>query len=178
MQKKNDQVYMGKCVKPHGIKGALHFQLINPQESTLADGSAIWLYPMAGDSSLPEAGQRFVLDKITFGHKVMAYFEGVNGRNEAEALLPFEIFQEREEFPELEPGEYYLEDLKGFDVIDQKNEQVFGRIQSFYGNGAQEVMVVRPQEGAMVEIPFVEAFIHEVDLEKKKVYVTRPQLID
>lgn len=162
---------MGKCSKPHGIKGAFHFHLLNPEQSTLAPGSKIWV---TGEK-ISDGGQWMVIERITFGHKVMAYLEGVNGRNEVEALLPFEIYQDRSDFPEPEEGEYYLEDLKGLKALDLKTGEQLGVVQSFYDNGAQDVMVIRPKSGPMIELPMVEAFFHEINWEEETVTVTKPQ---
>ena len=169
----NSLIYMGKCSKPHGIKGAFHFHLLNPEQSTLGPGSRIWV----ASKNIPEGGQWMIIERITFGHKVMAYLEGVNGRNEVEALLPFEIYQERSDFPEPEEGEYYLEDLKGLKAIDLKSGEQLGVVRSFYDNGAQDVMVIRPKSGPMIELPMVEAFFHEINWEEQTVTVTKPQWI-
>lgn len=169
----NSLIYMGKCSRPHGIKGAFHFHLVNPEQSSLGPGAKIWLT----GKNIPASGQWMTIKSITFGHKVMAYLEGVEGRNEVEALLPFEIYQNRNDFPDLEEGEYYLEDLKGLKAIELKTGEKFGVVQSFYHNGAQDVMVIRAVSGPMIELPMVEAFFHEINWEDQTVTVTRPQWI-
>lgn len=172
---KNKQTLFGSCRKPHGIKGALSLHLINDEHSILAKGMKLMAYPLDPSSSIPKEGRELTLSQITFGHKVMASFSEVQDRNTAEEIVPFEFYIDRDLFPELDEDEFYLADAIGFEVVDHETQKVIGKVQSFYHNGAQDVMVVRPKEGAILEVPFVDAFIKLVELEQEKVFIVRPE---
>lgn len=171
---KNKLKLFGTCRKPHGIKGALHLHLINDEQSILSKGMKIYAYPLDSSSSLPPEGKSLTLSQITFGHKVMAFFQEVPDRTAAEQVTPFEFYLAREDFPEPDEDEFYLADAIGFEVVEEATDQVLGKVHSFYHNGAHDVMVVRPQSGAVLEVPFVDAFIKLVELEQEKVFIIRP----
>lgn len=171
---KNNLMLFGSCRKPHGIKGALHLHLINDEQSILSKGMKLYAYPLDPSSSLPKEGRTLTLSQITFGHKVMAFFVEVPDRTSAEEIVPFEFYLGREDFPEPDEDEFYLADAIGFEVVDHQDQKVIGKVQSFYHNGAHDVMVVRPKEGAILEVPFVDAFIKLVELEQEKVFIIRP----
>lgn len=165
----------GSCHKPHGIKGALHLHLINDEHSILEKGMKLYALPLSPQSSLPKEGQTLTLSQITFGHKVMAFFQEIPDRNTAEQIVPFEFYLDRKDFPEPDEDEFYLADAVGFEVVDHLTQEKIGKVQSFYHNGAHDVMVVRPVQGPMLEVPFVDAFVKLVELELEKVFIIRPQ---
>jgi len=67
------------------------------------------------------------------------------------------------------PDEYYVEDLEGLEAF-APDGTALGRVRDVYSNGAQEVLIVVTARGD-VEIPFVEAHVGEVDLERGRLVV-------
>jgi 16S rRNA processing protein RimM len=173
---KDQLLYFGKATRPHGLKGAMEAQLLNAQDSSLSNGVQVWLFPHNGKGSLPAHGEKFEVESIIFGHKVMLKLVGVSSRTELEQLLPCELYRPREELPELEEGEYYLSDLEGLNAVNPEGE-VFGVIQSFYDNNAHDVVVVKLVGGGTMEIPFIEPFLIQIDLEQKLVQLRPVELI-
>lgn len=166
-------VELGSSNRPHGIKGAFCFQLLNPQESILAKGSIITIFPKTSSSSIPPSGQELKIESIHFGNKVICYLEGVQERNRVEQMLPFNIFYPREKFPNLEKGELYLSDLIGMKVVNQQGEAL-GHVDSFFDNGAQSVLKVKCAH-EFFELPFVESFFPTIDLENRVMTMIIPE---
>lgn len=163
MKKKEGKLYFGKATRPHGIKGLAQTHLMNQQDSSLAPGVKLWLYPLPG-SQLPEEGAEYEVSSFVIGHKVMLGLKTIADRTALEAILPFDIYRERQDLPELDEGEYYLTDLEGLDV-STTDGVVYGVIDSFYFNGAQDIVVLNLKEGGQMEVPFVEPFLEGIDFE-------------
>ena len=70
-----------------------------------------------------------------------------------------------DDLPELEEGDYYDHDLLGLKVVNLAGETL-GTVQNVSDNGAHDLLLVKPEgEGDVFMIPFVEAYVEEIDLE-------------
>ena len=103
------------------------------------------------------------------GKHVLAKLEGIEDRNQAEALTGCKLFIHQEQLPQLEAGEFYWSDLIGLQVETTKAEPL-GEIASMMETGADDVMVLRGDRERL--IPFVmDEIVTEVDLEERRVVV-------
>jgi 16S rRNA processing protein RimM len=170
---KEKLVELGVSGKPHGIKGGFLFKLNNNEESVLIKGAVVYLYPSNKDSSIPESGEKLTIKSISFGNKVICYFDGVTDRNIVEAMLPFGIYYPREDFPDLDDGEFYISDLMGLKVISPEGEEL-GLVDSHYDNGFQVILCV-VVKGKKIELPFVENFFPEINIESGEVTMLLPE---
>ncbi|WP_408096782.1 ribosome maturation factor RimM [Peredibacter sp. HCB2-198] len=174
--KKEDLVKLAFVAHPHGIKGEAEIRLINdnPEESILDDEMKVWLFPSSPKSKIKATGEEWTIQKIRFGNKVICQFEGVKDRTHLESLIPFEIYLDRESFPEPEEDEIYLVDLVDMDVVNQEGEKV-GKLESFSDNGMQYLFDVRMDTGEVVTLPYVDAFFPEIDMEAKQITMIMPE---
>lgn len=164
----NNLIKLGYSNKAHGIKGAFLFVLEAGNDSILDDGFTIYL-EKNGDYI------KHQIKNIQYGNKVICYLEGIEDRNQVEGLIPFDIYASREDFPE-DDGEIYLSDLIGFDVYDEKGEH-FGVVKNFSSNGPQDIISIKtPRE--YIELPFVDQFFPEIDVENKKIIINAPEFIE
>ncbi len=169
-------VELGVCKSPHGVKGGFTFFLHNPEDSILENGAEVLLVPIDKKSSLPSEGKVFKISQISFGNKVIVYFDGISDRNDVEAMIPFSVQISRDEFPEAADGEFYLVDIIGAPVFNHQNGNKIGVIDSFYENGLQLIAVVRGEES--YELPFIDAFFPVIDVENKRVEMNIPEYLD
>jgi len=106
-------------------------------------------------------------------------FAGVETITDAEALKGAELQVPRSHRAELEPGWTYLSDLIGSTVFDGGRE--IGKIVDVaFGAGEAPLLVVRDEtlESAAklpYEIPFAEAYLEKVDVERKEVRMRLPE---
>src|SRR5690606_15103711 len=131
----NKIIELGDCIAPHGIRGAFTFRLINNDDSSLDTGMKVILFPKSEKSNLSKDGQQFEIEKISFGHKTMAYLAGITDRNIVEAMVPFDIYVARDDLPELDEGEVYLHDLIGCKAIHIETGEELGSIVDIEDNG-------------------------------------------
>lgn len=175
--KKSGDIHIGHCTTPHGIKGEFSFVLYNPEDSVLHDGAVISLLPRSEASSVPQDGKEFKIQKISIGNKAIVRLDGVSDRNTVEAMVPFDIYFARENFPETDPDEYYLNDLLGLVVFDFITKKELGRVIDFYENGAQVILKIKT-ENEFLEILFIEQYVPEVDIENGRIEVIVPMMIE
>jgi 16S rRNA processing protein RimM len=168
-------VLLGVCGKPHGIKGGFHFNLENCDDSVLKKNSKVLLKPSSKQSSISPDGESFVIQSISFGHKVMVYLEGITDRNLVESMVPFEIYVDRSSFPEIDEDEFYISDLIGIDVFSQETGEKVGTVKNYYDNSVQTVLIIEGEES--LELPFVDHFFPVVDIENNRIEVNIPKVI-
>ena len=168
-------IFLGNCTKPHGIKGGFSFNLENNDESVLKKGLEITLIPKNSSSSIDKNGEVFFIDKISFGNKTICYLKDVTDRNVVEAMIPFEIKVARDIFPEPEEGEFYVSDLIGMQVLEHGTDRELGKVAKYFDNGMQLILTIRGAKS--FDIPFVENFVPEVDLDAGKMWVVIPEVV-
>lgn len=172
---KEKLIHLGSCGRPHGIAGGFSASLFNPEDSAIKKGLSLILRPKRQDSSVNPDGQAFTVIKANLGNKAILYLEGVTHRNEAEAMVPFDIYIKREDLPATNKNEFYIEDLIGLKVLGEDGEKL-GIVKNYFDNGAQLVLVVEKSDGE-IELPFVEAFFPEVDVKAGFIKMIEPEII-
>src|SRR5687768_16971198 len=101
---KDKLIKMGFVSQPHGLKGEAELRLLNKEDSVLDEDMQVWLFPSNEKSALHPKGQAFLIEKLRFGNKVICQFQGIKDRTELEKIIPFEVYLDREAFPEAEEG--------------------------------------------------------------------------
>lgn len=153
-----------RSLRVHGVRGGISLHIFpGPERPTPVSGDRVFLQPLVPGSCLPSAGQWWGVEKITLGHKAIVFFDGINNRNEAQALLPFALM-----LPGISPP------LLGLRALD--TEGIFlGTVAHVFYNGAQEVMEI---EGPCPMIlPAVGPFIKGIDMVSGSVTVLRPEYL-
>jgi 16S rRNA processing protein RimM len=164
-------VLLGSCRKPHGLKGEAEFHTPSGSDTHLDEGSLI-VARMAG-----KPDRELVVEKVRRGNNVLIKFEGIADRTALEALLPFEVWCDRDAFPDLEEGELYVVDLIGLKAIDEDGTEI-GKLEDFYETPAQVVFRVRLKDGTSVELPFIANFFPGYDLEEGTITVVLPEVVE
>jgi len=124
------------------------------------------------------------------GHLVLK-FQGVDSISDAEALLRCELQVPRSERAPLESGDVYISDLIGCAVFD--GEQKIGIVEDVqFGAGEAPLLIVRSAKSGrseqsersekkqraaanVYEIPYAEAYLKSVDIERKEVRMLLPE---
>lgn len=174
---KSLNIHIGHCTTPHGIKGEFSFVLYNNEDSVLSNNFIITLTPRSNQSSIPQDGKEFKISKISFGNKTIVQLEGVDNRNVVEAMIPFDIYVKREEFPDTEEDEYYINDLLGLEVYHYYTKKLIGRVMDFYENGAQVVLKIKTDK-EIIEVLFLNQFVPVVDIDLNRMEIIPPVLVE
>lgn len=161
----DDWICLGRIIRAHGIKGALSFKPDNPKSESLRPNLCIQIESRTGVLT------RHVVKSYQAGR--ILSLEGLVDRNIAETFQQSKVYVKRSDFPNLGDDEVYLNDMIGFEVIDQKGEKL-GIVEGFSDNTAQTLLVVRTARGDQGMIPFVEQLVKDVDLEAGTIRVDIP----
>ena len=156
-------ILLAQVGAPHGIKGEVRVK------------------PFGDPDMLDQYGKLETQDGRKFKIKHMrpqknmlvVKFEGVNTREEAEALNRTELFVDRGKLPEPDEDEFYVSDLIGMAVMIG-GEQA-GRVKDVPNFGAGDMIEVEPASGgATYYVPFTEAVVPEIDFEEGELIVVLP----
>ena len=158
----DDLVPLGKIIKPHGVKGELKVFLYNDRSSTLKEGLYIWF----------KLDEKFVkysvinLRGVSKKSQILKIKE-VDTFDKAMIISKKEFFVSRNDFEELDENSFYLNDLIGCDVFDEKNQSL-GKILDVLNFPANDVLLIS-YEDKEIMVPFVEDFILLFDLDNRLV---------
>jgi len=105
-----------------------------------------------------------------FKNMVIVKFKEYNNINDIEKYKGMDILISRENALPLEEGEYYITDLIGLNVITDKDE-LLGTIGDVIQTGANDVYVVRTDDGKEILLPYIDECVLNIDLDKGTVLV-------
>jgi len=124
----------------------------------------------------PDRQRRELEVEEIWPHKglVVLKFAGVDSISDAEALVGCELQVPLSQRSELRAGWNYVSDLVGCSVFDHDRE--IGRIEDVqFGAGEAPLLIVRDAAAKLVEIPFAEAYLDRLDVERKQVRMKLPE---
>jgi 16S rRNA processing protein RimM len=150
---------MGRVAGAYGVRGWLKLSPERGVQETLVRAPEWWL------------GERpyRVVEARMHGATVVGRAAGIDTREQALALKGSTVSVRREALPELEAGHYYLADLVGLAVVNEKGEPL-GVVKRLFTNGAQDVMEVVAGEVTRL-LPWVATVVKGVDLAERKIHV-------
>jgi 16S rRNA processing protein RimM len=166
------QLRVGRLVKAHGLKGALKLELYTDDpDGRFVPGASFTL-------QVPEAspwhGKSITVREFRWmnSHPV-AFFEGVENREAAEALVRAILWIDQDaESTAPEDDAWYDHQLVGLDVV--RDGEIVGRVIRVDHFPAQDLLIVRAPGDREVLVPFVKAIVPEVDVAGGRVLVTPP----
>lgn len=179
-----DALEVGRVADAWGVKGWIKVQPFSSDPQALL-AARRWFVKAAEESGSVarpgrsnEVGARplNILDARRHGDFVVALAEGSNDRTAAEAFRGARLFVSRSSFPASAKDEYYWADLIGLEVRNRDGSHL-GTVIGLLETGPQSVLRVRAlvsdgaADPAECLIPFVAAYIDEVDLERKRITV-------
>jgi 16S rRNA processing protein RimM len=164
----------------HGVSGSLRLRLIGASAADSASDAAVRSLQIGRVVRLVRASDAFQTDLSLLAMRRqpkgvwIARFKGVTDRNAAEALLGCSVLIKESERAALPPGEYYVDQLVGLDVVADTGRS-FGTLSDVLSSPAHDVYVTTL--GAM--IPVAGDYIVDIDLDARRITVRDvPGLID
>ena len=114
-----------------------------------------------------------------FKQFVIVKFKGIDNINDIEQYKGMELYVTRENAVKLAPNENFICDLVGFKIIEDKEHKVIGVLSDVLITGANDVYIVKTNEGKEVLLPVIKDCVLDVDIENKEVLVhLLPGLLD
>lgn len=159
------KILLAQIGAPHGIKGEVRVKPFGEPE----------MLDQYGKLETKD-GKKFKIKRMRPQKNMMVVkFEGVNTREEAEALNRVELYINRAKLPELEEeDEFYIEDLIGMDVLNTSGEQL-GTVLAVPNFGAGDMIEVKPTNSSSTYfLPFTKKVVPEIDFENGNLTAVPP----
>lgn len=158
-----EYILIGKIVNIHGIKGEVK------------------IYPYTDDIDNLSNIKEFYLDKELKSkcivencrvHKNMLItkIKDLSDPDQALKLKDKDIYISKESLDKLEEGTYYIFDLIGIQVFDEKENKI-GILNDVQQNAANDVYEILTSDNKKIYLPAIHEVIKKVDIKNKKMYV-------
>ena len=164
----DDHVLIGKVAKPHGIRGEVKVYTF----SELPDNLQLYKSLVLQKPGESETRKYSLVKSRPQGKLAIVQLQGVDTRDEAEALQGSEIWLDKSEIPGLEPGEYYWHQFVGLQAVTDTGTAL-GKISGLFTTKAHDVMVIAGAEREYM-IPVKDEIIKQVDTKAGKVIIAPP----
>ena len=143
----------GRVADPYGVRGWLRVVVDDPE--LLAAAPVWWI----------DGEARAVKESRPHSGTLLALLEGIESPEQARTLKGKAVSIPR---PEAGEGRYYWSDLVGLEVVNEHGV-VLGVVKQMSSNGAHDVMELSGERTRL--LPFVPAYVKQVDLQKKRIEV-------
>ncbi len=175
-----DAVELGRFLDAWGVKGWVHIQPHSADTRALFESPEWFLLPPEarfgrGFSAFTGPVRVRVAEIKVHADGIVARLDGMSDRNGAESLKGARIHMPRSAFPPAEEGEYYWVDLIGLEVVNREGVHL-GVVRDLLPTGPTSVLVMEytetvdgAEKTAERMIPFVAAYIDDVDLKARRI---------
>jgi len=164
-------ITLARVVKTQGRRGEVACQVLSDVPDRFSVGMKLLAMPRES-----QIRRQLEIEEL-WPHKglLVLKFVGVDSVADAEALAGCELQLPRGQRAELESGAHYVSDLIGCALLDGGRREI-GRIEDVqFGAGEAPLLIVRDAAAKLVEVPFAEAYLDSVDLERKQVRMNLPE---
>jgi 16S rRNA processing protein RimM len=154
---------VGKLLRPHGVSGEMRFAIWTDFPERLQPEVIVYV----GKAYQP------VRIKRLRGHSTdpLIAFAEFNDREEVGQFRNQVVYVRTADLPPLADGEIYLHQLIGLQVVQDEDEALLGMITEVLETGANDVFLVRRENGTDLLVPDIDSVILKIDLEKGQVRV-------
>jgi 16S rRNA processing protein RimM len=162
-----ETVVVGRVRKPHGVRGELTAEVLSDVERRFDVGESLIVRLADGSSHIVE-----VASSRAHGDLRILRFEGDETRDDVETLRGAHLEVARASVPEAPEGAFYYYELTGCEVRD-RTAGVLGRVGDVLEDGGGWLLEVERGADRLL-IPFVEAYLVEVDIAGRRIQVELP----
>lgn len=148
--------YIGEIVKTQGIKGEVRIKLYDGYQNNFKNFEFFYI----------DNDEKLVIKKHRFKKNLaIVKFEGLDDINEAEKLIQKKVYLYKKDIV-LEPGEFIIEDVIGFEAYD--GETKIGVLKDIdLHQTSQGVFILKTDQGELL-VPLHVNFIKNIDMKNKR----------
>lgn len=155
---------VGVISTTHGIKGEVKVFPTTDDANRFKDLKAVLLDTGKELITLEIEGVKF------FKQMVILKFKGIDDINDIEKYRGKDLLINRENAVKLEKDEYFIFDLIGSDVFTDEGNKL-GILVEILSTAANDVYIVKMENGKEVLLPSIKECILDVDVDNKKITV-------
>jgi 16S rRNA processing protein RimM len=156
---------------PFGLKGFVKVKPFSGETAHLSGLERIILKQGEKEET------REVEEIIPQGGALLLRFSGVQSPEAAGALKGAQVIVDREYAAPLKEGEYYVEDLKGLEVVTVAGESL-GRVADVVEGGGGDLLEITLVSGETHLAPFRKEFFADVNLEEGKITLLESWILE
>ncbi|PWH19678.1 MAG: 16S rRNA processing protein RimM [Anaerolineae bacterium] len=154
---------IGKIRRPHGVRGEVLMEIHTDFPERVQAGVLVYI----GE----QLQQHEIVSRRTHRDGLLIRFEGYTTPEAAGVLRNQWVYVRADDRPPLEEGEYYHHQILGMSVYDA-GRGFIGWVREILSTGANDVLVIKNEQGIEQLIPFADDWIQEVNVPEKKLKVT------
>jgi 16S rRNA processing protein RimM len=153
---------IGKLRRPHGVRGEILMDILTDFPERIKAGLQVFVGPQHQEQTIRSV-------RSNAGTLLVA-FEGFNNPEEVGVLRNLYLYVRAEDRPPLPPGEYYHHQLIGLPVVTDEGQRL-GVLVEILANAANDIYVVRPEQGPEILLPAIDSVILDIDLQHGEIRV-------
>lgn len=154
---------IGKIRRPHGVRGDVLMEIHTDFPERLQPGVVVYI----GE----QTQQHRIASRRSHREGLLIRFEGYTTPEAAGELRNQWVYVRADDRPPLEEGEYYHHEILGMMVFDEA-QGFLGWVTEILSTGANDVLVVKNEQGREKLLPFADDWIQEVNIAQKRLRVT------
>lgn len=154
-----DLIKIAKIVSAHGLNGEVKIFPYTDDLNGFKEYNEIYIDGEELEIISQKIASKFIVLKL----------KGFDYIDDVKRLIDKDVFIDKADMPSLDEGDYYINDLMDMEVYSEADEFI-GTVKDVMTTSANHVLVV-DHDGKEALIPFVKAFIKEVDLIKRRIKV-------
>ncbi|SHK12065.1 ribosome maturation factor RimM [Tepidibacter formicigenes] len=154
---------VGQIVNTQGLKGEMRVYPLTDYKERFEELD--WVY--IGD----DLETKYEIEKVRYKNNLAVLkIKGIDNVNEVEKLRNRYLKVPRENARKLEEDEYFIADLIGLKSFTLSGDYI-GILEDVIQTGANDVYVIKNEEGKEFLIPAVKKFVPEINMEDKKIII-------
>lgn len=171
-EKRSKLVDIGLLGAPFGVQGWIKVKSSTEPKENILKYSPWWLKTRHGVKAFE------IEDAKVRSDDIVVRFKDIEDRDAAAQFANVKVAAEKEQFPNLEEGEFYWHQLVGLNVISEFEGQniSFGKVKQLIETGANDVLVIQADETSIDDqerlVPYLPGqFVKNVDIENGQITV-------
>ncbi|GIN70496.1 ribosome maturation factor RimM [Bacillus sp. J14TS2] len=158
---------VGKIVNTHGIRGEVRvIATTDFPEQRFAIGQQLHLFLPKNPSPL----QLTIKSHRKHKNFDLLSFTGYNNINDVEHWKNAILKVSEDQLAALPEGEFYFHEIIGCTVLDE-NRKPIGIVKEILTPGANDVWVVKSDEGKEYLIPYIQDVVEEISIDNKEIFI-------
>ena len=174
MTNQNEWLIIGEITSPHGIDGKLKVKSLSDFAERFTKSGERWLQL---NTEEPVSYELLSGIKKPGSEIYIVSFKKVDNRNKAESLRKYKVLVKSNDIPDLEPGEYHVNELKGLKVKQIVNNEhlIIGEVYDLINEKNNLLLIKLYENHKKVFVPFVDEIITDINLKKGFLIIDPPK---
>lgn len=161
---KQEYFEIGQIVNHFGIKGMVK---VNPFTDDISQFEKLKSILLAKDGKLSEVE----IEETKYSkNQVLLKLKGIDTVEEAEKYRGCYLKIARSNSKKLPKDTYFIADLLGLTVYTDENI-LLGKVEDIYNSGANDIYVIKSEDGKQILLPGTKEVIKQIDLEQERITV-------